>query len=92
MNACAVDVDGNVQARALLERVQRGIQTRDVLVIAGESAAENADHPDGVLVTGFGGTLRVGDHLVALDGDEALIDIPVAAELVPAHLGVRAHH
>ena len=74
-----------------LELVQRGADLRHRLVAAVERRAEDGDDADRVLVTLLDRLLRVEVEPVALHRHEAHLDVPVAAELLPAHLHVDAH-
>ena len=63
----------------------------DGLVVARERHAEGRDDADGVLVDPLEHLLGVHDQAVALHRDLAVLDAPVARELVPADLD-RARH
>lgn len=84
-------MDGDVQARTLLEPVEGRAEVRDRLVGPVEGGAEDPDDPDGVLVAQLGRRLRVEVEPVALHGDLAGLDLPEVAELLPADLDVHAH-
>ena len=90
--ACAIHVDGNVEAGLSLQAIESGAQRDDVLIVAGKGAAEDADHADGVLVAGGRGAFRVGDHLAAFERHLPRLHIPIAGKLVPADLCIRAHY
>lgn len=85
-------MDGDVQARTLLELVEGRAQLGDRLVRPVEGGAEDADDPDGVLVAQLGRRLWVEVEPVALHGHLACLDFPEVAELLPAHLDVHPHH
>ena len=83
-------MDRDVEPGLHLELVQRLGHARDVLVRAVERGAEDADDADRVLVAGGGDVLGVQRGLAGPDRDLLGLDLPVAAELVPADLDVGA--
>ena len=77
---------GNVETGRGLEAVERFGDRLDRLVAAGEGHAEGRDHADGVLVAARQNLLGRHQHAAVLHGDLAVLDIPIAGELVPADL------
>ena len=83
---------GHVQALVALERVERLGDVRDRLVAAVEGRTQDRDHADRVLVALRDGLLGAQVIALALHRHQARLHVPVAAELLPAHLHVGAHH
>ena len=84
--ARAVNVDRHVEAGLRLQRVEGVGDRLHGLVVAGERDAEGGHDADGVLVDPLEDLLGVHDQAVALHRDLAVLDAPVARELVPADL------
>ncbi len=87
----AVDVDRDVRAAAGGQLVERRGDVGDRLVAAVEGRAEDRDDADRVLVAMRDRLGRAEVQPVALDGHQPRLDVPVAAELLPADLHVGAH-
>ena len=87
-----VDVERDVQTLVGLELVERAGDLLDRLVAAVERRAENRDDADRVLVALRHGLLGAEVVALALHRHQPRLDLPVAAELLPAHLDVGAHH
>ena len=89
-SARGVDVDRHVRAVSLVVGDDPIVDLLDRLELAGEGRAEDRDHPDGVLVDARHHVVGIDD--VAASGDRRVprLDVPVAAELLPHHLHVRA--
>ena len=87
----AVDVHGDVEARARLQIVERGADLGDRLVRPVERRAEDRHDPDRVLVAELHRLLGREREAVALHRDEPHLDVPVVGELLPADLDVDAH-
>ena len=75
-----------------LQLVERGADVGDGLVAAVEGRPEHRDDADGVLVAALHRLFGVEVVALALHRREAGLDVPVAAELLPADLDVGAHH
>ena len=73
-----------------LELVERGGDLGDRLVAAVEGRAEDGGDADRVLVAARGRLGGAEVEAVALHRHQARLDVPVAAELLPAHLDVGA--
>ena len=87
-----IHVDGNVQAAALLQGVEGLLQPIDRLVAAVEGAAHDAHHADRVLIAALHGFRGAQLQPVGLQRHQPRLHVEVGAELVPADLGVGAHH
>src|SRR5204863_575583 len=85
---CAIDVDRNVEALLVLELVEGGRDLLHWLVAAVKGRAEDRDHPDRVLITLSDRLLGLQMEALTLHRDQARLYVPVAAELLPAHLDV----
>ena len=90
--AGGVDVDRNVEALLLLQLVQGRADRGDRFQFAGVGGADDADHADGVLVDGLDHLFRGDDVAVLGHRQVAGFDLEVAAEFLPHHLHVGAHH
>ena len=88
----AVDVHRHVDAGAPLQLVEQPAGLGHRLVAAVVGRAHDHDQADGVLVAERDRLLGREVVAVALHGHEAGFDLPVVHELVPADLGVHAHH
>ena len=88
--AGAIDMNGDVEAGLFLKLVESGAERKHVLIVSGKGAAQHGDNANGVLVTGRGDALRVGDNLVCFEGNLPGLDVPIAGEFVPADLGIGA--
>jgi len=88
----AVHVDRHVVALFGLHLVQGLADLEHGLVAAVHGRAHDRDHPDGVLVALGRGLGAAQVQPPRHHGHEAGLDLPVAAELLPAHLDVGAHH
>ena len=83
---CPVDVDRDVQAGVGLDPVERLGDLGDRLVHARVGDAHDRDDADGVLVDVLL-EFEAVEHLVLVgDRHVARLDVPVVAELLPAHL------
>ncbi|MPM45266.1 hypothetical protein SDC9_91952 [bioreactor metagenome] len=84
--AGAVDVDGDVKPRLLLEFVERLRHLLDRFVLQREGQSKRGDDADGVFVDILADLFRSHAVFAGLHRDLAVFDIPVAGELVPADL------
>ncbi|GBE57714.1 hypothetical protein BMS3Abin01_00635 [bacterium BMS3Abin01] len=89
--AGAVHVYRYVQALLVLEAVQGIVHIFHRFVTAVEGAADDNHHGHGVLITELQGFRHAQMVAALLHGDEAGLDIPVDAELLPADLDVDTH-
>ena len=87
-----VHVDRDVEALLLLELVQCGADLSDRLQLTGVGGAQDAHHPDGVLVDRVDHLLRGDDVAVVGHRQIFRFDLEVAAEFLPHHLDIGAHH
>ena len=85
-------MDGDVEPRLALERVQGLADALHRLVRAVECRPEDRDDADRVLVAELHRLLGREVEAVALHGHEPHLDVPVVRELLPADLDVDAHH
>ena len=86
-----VDVHWHVQAGVLLDRVEGLADFLDRLVDARVCDAHDGDHANGVLVHEVLEERAVKGGVVNRHGHKPHLDIPVVAELLPAHLHPGAH-
>ena len=87
-----VHMNGDVEAGAFLQGIELPAQLFDRLVAAIEGAAQDAHHPDRVLIAAGHRLLGAELETIRRDRHQARLYIEVGAELVPADLGVGAHH
>ena len=87
-----IDVHRDVEPGLGLVAIERRADVRHGLVGPVERRAEHRDDADRVLVAVADGPGCGHVVLLALHGDEPWLDLPVPAELLPAHLDVGAHH
>ncbi len=87
-----VDVHGHVQSAVGGQLVQGGADLADRFELTGERGAEDRDHADGVLVDVLQHLLGGDDVAALLHRQVPRLDVEVAAELLPHHLHVGAHH
>ena len=87
-----VDVHRDVHPPVGGQFVQRRADLGDRLEFTGVGGAQDRHHPDGVLVDGVDHLLGRDDVAALLHRQVAGFDVEVAAELLPHHLDVGAHH
>ena len=80
-------MDANGQLRMLLiVRLHQLVELLHIVVLAGVGDAEDGRDADGVVVHVVHDRVHVQGQMVLLKRHEAHLDVPVAAELLPAHL------
>ena len=89
--ACCIDVDGNIPARPRIQLVQRIVDFLDWFVTTGERSAKNGGDANGVLIAPLHGFLGIQAIAVAFHRNEAGLNLPVPAELLPTNLNIDAH-
>src|SRR5947209_15139778 len=82
----------DVETSILLELIESRHDRLYRLVAAVERGAEDRDDADRALVALRDRLLRAEVEAISVHRHEPRLDIPIAAELVPAHLHVDAHH
>ena len=82
----AVDVDADRHLGRLVVLGQSGVDALDVIVAAGVGDAEQGDDADGVVIDEGHARLRGHVQVLGVHGDQTHLDVPVAAELLPADL------
>ena len=87
----AVDVDGDVDIRVLLEGIERVADLFHRLVGAVEGRAQDRDDANRVLIAKLHCFFGRKVEAVALHRHESHLDVPVVRELLPAHLDVDSH-
>ena len=87
-----VDVHGHVESTVGGQLVERLADLGDRFELTGERGAQDRDHADGVLVDVLEHLLGRDDVAALLHRQVARLDVEVAAELLPHHLDVGAHH
>ena len=87
-----VHMDRDVEAGAVLQGIELTAQLFDRLVAAIEGAAHDAHHPDRVLIAAGYSLLGAELETIRRDRHQARLHIEIGAELIPADLGVGAHH
>ena len=87
----SVDMDRDVEPRRRLDLIELRGDLRDRLVGARVRDAHDRDDADRVLVDVLLELEPVEHRVLLADGDESHLDVPVVAELLPAHLDRRAH-
>ena len=87
-----IDVQRDVDATLALEGVECRGDLLDRLVAAVERAAQHRDDADRVLVAQLHRLLAVEVPAIAVHRHQARLDVPVAAELLPADLDVDPGH
>ena len=82
----------DIEASAFLQPIKAAVNLGDGLVTAIEGAAQNPHHTDGVLIAI--GNCLLASEMEPLGGDrhQPGFHIEVGTKLVPADLGVGAHH
>src|SRR5580698_7501218 len=75
-----------------LQVIEGGADLGHRLVAAVHGGAEDRHHADGVLVALRGGLRAAQVQPPRHHRHQLRLDLPVPAELLPAHLHVRAHH
>ncbi len=89
----AVHVDADRQLRMLLVvRLHQLVELLHVVELAGVGDAEDGRDADGVVVHVVHDRVHVQRQMVLLKRHEAHLDVPVAAELLPAHLVAGGDH
>ena len=84
-------MDGDVEPGLVLQRVEGCADLLHRLIAAVEGRAQDGHHADRVLIALRDRFLGAKVKAVALHRHHAGLDVPVAAELLPAHLHVGAH-
>ena len=89
----AVDVDADRQLRMLLVvRFHQLVELLHVVELAGVGDAEDGRNADGVVVHVVHDRVHVQRQMVLLKRHEVHLDVPIAAELLPAHLVACGDH
>ena len=88
--AGAVDVQRHVEAALLVQADEQVVDADDVVGVAGERRAQDRGDADRVLVDVRLDVLGPDRELVALQRDDARLDVEVAAELLPHDVHVAA--
>ena len=90
--AGSIYVNRNVESGLLLQAIKCGTQLDHIFIVTCKSAAQHRNDANGVLVTSGGSALRVGGHLISLEGHLPGFHVPIAGKFMPADLGVGARH
>ena len=85
-------MDRDVDACALLQGIEGGLQLLDRFVTAVKGAAEDTHNANGVAITEGARFLDTQLQTLRRDRHHFGLHIEVGAELVPADLGVTTHH
>ena len=86
-----IHVDRDIQACFLFESIQREGHRLHRLILTGEGHSQRRHHTDRVFITAREHFFRRHQQPPFLHGYFAVFDVPVAGELVPAHLHRSGH-
>ncbi len=81
-----IDVNWDVQSRALLQGIERGGDLLHGLVLQREGETERRHHADRIFVAALDDLFGREEQPAALDGNFPQLDVEIAGEFVPADL------